>query len=271
MQAGDPLDPQQLEAELRRAGLPWAVDYSLQLDSTQSRAALLAQAGAPEFTWVIAEEQTAGRGRHGNRWSSAPGEGIYCTLILRPRCSPVRLLALTLAAGVAVREGLQRDSELALDLRWPNDLLFEGKKVSGILLESSGDTQKLQYALLGIGVNVQQRQFPGDLATPATSLALALGRNMQRRPLLVAIARSFARRYRLFQQERYGELLAEFAAHSSYARGLQVTVGARGGPEQVYCGTTEGLDENGFLLVRTTAGELRTVVSGDVRPVRDTG
>jgi len=192
---------------------------------------------------VGAEEQTAGMGRHGRKWISQAGAGLYVSMILVAKPVPVIMLALGLATREAIAGGA--------DLRWPNDVLLNGKKCAGVLAQLEGDT-----IIAGIGINVSQTEFPGDLETPATSLLLE-GETVSREDLLVALVESVDRYTRLSSDE----ILRQFTNASSYVFGKRVRVEA--GLEGITC----GLDPAGFLRVREDNGAETTILSGGVRPV----
>ncbi|MBZ5567163.1 MAG: biotin--[acetyl-CoA-carboxylase] ligase [Acidobacteriia bacterium] len=218
---------------------------------------------APEGSVYVAEEQTAGRGRGGHGWHSARSAGIYCSVILRPRVAPADVLTLSLATGLAVREAVSEVTGMAADLRWPNDLLLGGKKFCGILIEMHAEATRVRHAVVGVGMNVNQESFPPSLAALATSLRMEdpSRRCWSRVELAAALLKSLDREYsRLDDPAAREEVKRRFEQHSSSARGRRVRVEEDGG----YEGVTEGLDERGFLRVRTDLG-LRTVMSGGVR------
>jgi BirA family biotin operon repressor/biotin-[acetyl-CoA-carboxylase] ligase len=191
---------------------------------------------------VGAEEQTAGMGRHGRKWISGPGAGIYVSMILDAKPVPVVMLALGLATRQAMRCG---------DIRWPNDVLLNGKKCAGVLAQLEGNT-----IIAGIGINVSQTEFPDDLEASATSLLLE-GVTVSREDLLVALVESVDHYTRLSSDE----ILRQFANASSYVFGKRVRVEA--GIEGVTC----GLDPAGFLRVREDNGTETTILAGGVRPI----
>ena len=222
-----------------------------------------ASAGAPEGSVFVAEEQTAGRGRGGHQWASAPSAGIYCSVVLRPQLPPSEALILSLAAGLAVHAAVQQvDSRVSPDLKWPNDLLIAGKKFCGILTEMNAEATRVRYIVVGIGINVNQAKFPDELQNVATSLRLQTGSEWSRVELCAALLKSLDREYRnlLTEPGAHESILKRFQQRSSSVRGREVIVEEGNGLE----GITEGLDGRGFLQVRTAKG-LQTVLSATVR------
>jgi len=239
------------------------VHHFFKTGSTNTAAMEAASAGAPEGSVFVAEQQTAGRGRGTNLWHSARSAGIYCSVILRPALPPSDVLVLTLASGLAVQTAVNEiDPRVQVDLKWPNDLLIDGKKVCGILTEMNAEATRVRYVVAGFGINVNQTSFPSDLAAMATSLRLVTGTEWSRVELCGALLRSLDSEYRrlLENPDARGSILRRFQERSSSVRGCQVRVEESGGFE----GITEGLDARGFLQVRTAEG-LRTVLSGTVR------
>lgn len=243
--------------------------HYFRIGSTNAEAMNAAAYGEPEGSVFIAEEQTAGRGRGGHSWLSEKSAGVYCSVVLRPEISPADTLAISLAAGLAVRAAVQEVTSLVADLRWPNDVLLAGKKFCGILIEMNAEPTRVRYLVLGIGLNVNQSSFPSALENEATSLRLETGRAWSRVELAAALLKSLHREYRTLAAGRgahagkpIAEIIRCFEDASSSSRGRQVRVEEEGG----YEGVTEGLDANGFLRVRTATG-LRTVISGGVREI----
>jgi BirA family biotin operon repressor/biotin-[acetyl-CoA-carboxylase] ligase len=228
--------------------------------STNDVARELAASDAVHGTCVIAREQTAGRGRQGRLWSSPPGEGLYLSLILRPQINAADSAMVTLAAAVGVAETFRLDFEVPADIKWPNDVLASGRKICGILVESAIQNGQLQYAVMGIGVNIAQASFPDDLGNTATSLLLETGRRIEpedfARPMLERLECWYSAVINHPDQviERWGQL-------SSYARACRVGVKS---PEGTIEGTTRGLTSRGALILELDNGEIREVVSGEV-------
>ena len=233
------------------------------IGSTNVEAMESAAAGAREGSVFVAEEQTAGRGRGAHQWESAASAGIYCSVVLRPALPPSEAMVLSLAAGLAVHSAVQQiDANATPDLKWPNDLLINGKKFCGILTEMNAEPTRVRYIVVGIGINVNHATFPAELQPIATSLRLASGTEWSRVELCAALLKSLDREYRdlLEKPAAHESILRRFQERSSMVHGRQVLVEENGGFE----GVTEGLDPRGFLQVRTADG-LRTVLSGTVR------
>ena len=240
------------------------VHHFFRVGSTNTLAMSAASQGEPEGAVFVAEEQTAGRGRGGHRWESDSSKGIYCSAVLRPHLAPADVLLISLAAGLAVWEAVHEVSGVEADLRWPNDVLCGDAKVCGILIEMHAEATRVQHIVAGMGLNVNQREFPPELLPIATSLRLESGRDWSRVELAAALLKSLDREYRAFVADlgvARRDVLRRFELHSSYVRGRAVQVDEDGG----YHGTTVGLDARGFLQVQTEAG-IKTVLSGGVRP-----
>jgi BirA family biotin operon repressor/biotin-[acetyl-CoA-carboxylase] ligase len=228
------------------------------LPSTQAVASDLARQGAPEWTVVVAQEQTAGRGRLGNTFHSPLG-GLYCSTVLRPPLSPSQAGLAGIAAGLASAEAVQALTGLTPVLKWPNDLLLNGRKLSGLLVELEAGADRIEYLVVGIGININLREFPPELSTTATSLQLATTREWSIEALLALLLARLEARYPLVAANPSG-LLAAWRAWPNLL-GQPVTVAA---PAGAWSGTAEDLAPDGALLVRTSAGDLRRVLAADV-------
>jgi BirA family biotin operon repressor/biotin-[acetyl-CoA-carboxylase] ligase len=247
------------------AGTPFAgnIRYFPTIHSTNVLAMREAEEGAPEGMVYVADEQTAGRGRGAHGWHSVLGAGLYVSILLRPRVAPADILWLSLAAGLAVREAVHEVTSLEADIRWPNDLLFGKKKFCGILTELNAEVTRVHHAVVGIGINVHQESFPGELASIASSLRSETGRTWARQDLLIALLQSLYREAQALSADTAGaasNILSRIESASTWVRGRQVRVDDGSG----FTGVTAGLDSRGFLQVRTPHG-LRTVHSGGVR------
>jgi BirA family biotin operon repressor/biotin-[acetyl-CoA-carboxylase] ligase len=235
--------------------------HFFKVDSTNNVALRLAQEGEPHGAVVIAEEQTAGRGRLDHTWHSEKSSGIYVTLLLRPAISPVQAPLITLLAGLAVREAVLEQTGLYADVRWPNDLLLRGKKFCGILTEMHAEPDRVRVVVVGIGLNVNHARMPQSLADTATSLRMESGRVHSRLELLVKLLRQVDRQYNQFLAEGAAPLVERFTEVSSYARGKRVRISAAG---ETFTGTTAGLDPSGLLRVARDDGRTELVLAGEI-------
>jgi BirA family biotin operon repressor/biotin-[acetyl-CoA-carboxylase] ligase len=229
-------------ARLRQAFPERHLIYFDSIDSTQR----IAAASEPG-TIVLADRQLAGQGRHGHTWHSEPGNGIYCSFVLQS--SPL----LTLALGIATVEAIAQSTGIQCDLRWPNDLMLDDRKTAGILVQLVNG-----MAIAGIGINVNQTDFPEDLDRLATSLRRHAGREFAREDILFALFPAIDS----IITEDPETILQLFTHASSYVAGRRVTVDQPGG---VITGTTAGLDPAGFLIVRQDDGTDTLVLAGGVR------
>lgn len=259
----DLLLPDMLAPQLNATIFGKHIHHYYKIGSTNTAAMEAASAGAPDGSVFLAEQQTAGRGRGANQWHSERSSGIYCSVVLRPAVPPSDVLVITLAAGLAVQAAIQEiDPRITPDLKWPNDVLIGKKKVCGILTEMNAEITRVRYIVIGIGINVNQSAFPADLEAIATSLRLASGTEWSRVELCTALLKSLDREYRSFVEspDAVNSILRRFQERSSSARGWQIEVEEDADLQ----GVTDGLDERGFLQVRTAQG-VRTVLSGTVR------
>jgi BirA family transcriptional regulator, biotin operon repressor / biotin---[acetyl-CoA-carboxylase] ligase len=253
------MTPAEIDLAWLRAQLPdRRIEWHTTIGSTMTEGSLLAESGAPSGTLVGAEEQTAGQGRHGRSWHSEPGLGLYVSIILRRRFTPATLPVVTLALGLAVRDAILKTTDLACDLRWPNDVLIESKKCAGILtvLESSA-------IIAGIGINLNHSGFPTELSGIATSLRIASGRVHSREHLLLHLLSSVETHCDLLEKQGRAPVLETFARASSYVSGRRVCVDQDG---SLLRGTTAGLNDSGFLILRGDDGANNLIVAGGVRP-----
>lgn len=241
------------------------------IDSTNTYAMQEAANGAPHGSVYVADEQTAGRGRSDHAWHSEPHAGLYVSILLRPQMTPADALWLSLATGLAAQQAIANVTALVTDIRWPNDLMFEGRKFGGILTEMNAEATRVRYAVIGIGINVNHSRFPSELRTTATSIRLESDRLTSREDLLIALLQTMhtemtelLRPDNLAQATR--SILRRIEEKSTWIHGKRVTVEEAGG----YTGVTAGLDARGFLRVQTGEG-IRTVLSGGVRekPAKD--
>ena len=261
----DILTPNMLRQQLKGSMFSKKIHHYFRTDSTNRVALELGYANEPEGSVVLAEEQTAGRGRAGRSWHSERAAGIYVTLLLRPRISPVQAPLLTMMAGLSAHTAIQTQTGLQPDVKWPNDLMLNGKKLSGILTEMHAETTLVRFVIVGIGINVNQENFPSELSAIATSLRAETGKPQSRLELLARLLREFETDYNRFLREGATSIIERFTQVSSYARGKRVRV--TNGNES-FVGVTAGLRPEGLLQVQQDDGTLTTVLAGDVAEIR---
>lgn len=257
----DILLPEEILSGLKTRVLGREIAYRRELGSTQDLARSLATNGSAEGTMVIAEKQTSGRGRVGRSWSSLPG-GIALSIILRPQISPAEAPKLTIIAGVAVAQAIERSSAIRPRLKWPNDIIASGRKIGGILTEMSAEIDRINHIIIGIGLNVNARRaaFPPEIQGLATSLHEEGGSPVSRVRLVQAILEELEASYETFSRSGFDPLLQRWKEFSN-------TIGARvsvtGGRETIE-GTAVDMDRDGSLIVRKEDGNLERVIAGDV-------
>ncbi|HTT33238.1 MAG TPA: biotin--[acetyl-CoA-carboxylase] ligase [Methylomirabilota bacterium] len=261
----DILTPNMLKQRLRGSIFGKRIYHFFKTDSTNRVAMELGHAGEPEGAVVLAEEQTAGRGRAGHTWLSERATGIYVTLLLRPKLAPVQAPLLTMMAGLSAHAAVEAVTGLVVDLKWPNDLMARGRKVGGILTEMHAEPAQVRFVIMGIGLNVNQEKFAGELAETATSLRMETGKPQSRMELLVRLLREFESDYNRFSSEGVPSVVKRFEVISSYASGKRVRV--TNGNES-FLGTTAGLGPEGLLKVERDDGRVVTVIAGDVAEAR---
>jgi len=232
--------------------------------STMDLAVAEAARGVPEGRVIVADHQTEGRGRRGHAWASPPDAGLYLSLVLRPPADAFRgplLSLLTLAVGVGVREGIEMATGLAPSLKWPNDLLVDGRKLAGILAEGSALGAVDQAVIVGVGINVMPAAYGGGVDALATSLEGELGRAVDRERVLESVLAGMGRAYGDLKDGRAGDILRRWREAAPWAVGTRVEWESPSGPQS---GETAGIDETGALLVRTAGGVSR-VIAGELR------
>jgi len=245
--------------------------YFASVTSTNDVAARLADRGAPDGTTVVAELQTAGRGRLGRAWYSPPGAGLYASVVLRPEIGPgsisdpggrdrSSLSLVTLAAGVALAEAVRRCTHLPVEIKWPNDLVVGCRKLAGILTEASG-SDGIDYLILGFGINLRPAAYPPGLADRATSIEVELGRAVERGRLLAECLASVAAWNDALRAGKAERILERWQSLAPSSRGARVEWAAQAG---IASGVTEGIDRDGGLLVRTD-DRLERIIAGEVR------
>lgn len=232
--------------------------------STNQIALDLARKGYPEGTLVVAEEQTAGRGRWRRPWHSSPGKGLLFSLILRPRISPSHFPQITLVAGASTARAVHRQTGVRAGIKWPNDLIYQGKKFCGILVEGTG---KASCLVLGIGINVNQERddFPLQLQDTATSLRIIKGEEVQRGPLLQRILETLEEDYEGYCRSGFYHARQHWLQYEAVlGRKVRMMIG-----DQEFFGQAVGLTEDGALSLRLPQGEEIRCSAGEVTLCRE--
>jgi BirA family biotin operon repressor/biotin-[acetyl-CoA-carboxylase] ligase len=241
------------------------LEYLESVDSTNRGALERAGDGAPEGTTVVAETQLAGRGRRGRTWVSPSGINLYCSVILRPRVVPARMGQLPLVAAVALHRALSGFAPAVTTLiKWPNDILAGGGKLAGILCEADIEAGAVRHAVAGIGINVNARTFPAELAGIATSLARESGAEHSRPDLLAAVLHALEEDYRRWCADPDLTGFLPYLEEHSALLGRSVLVE---GPDGGRTGRVEGISPDGELLLRDAGGRTLKITSGNVRVV----
>ncbi len=241
---------------------PWrTIDWHAETDSTQRVARDRARAGAAEGTIVIAESQTAGRGRLGRTWHSPPGRNVYCSVVLRPALPPSTVPQLALVAGLSVARAVETLG-LRPAIKWPNDVQLEGRKVAGVITEMDAELERVHSVVLGIGVNVNARvaDFPPYLRDVATSLALAAGRPVDRVRFAARLLDALEADHRRFVAGGFAALRPEWERRSALT-GRAVIVRAA---DTEVAGTVAGVEDDGALRLVDAGGTVRRVIAGEV-------
>lgn len=231
------------------------------VDSTNEYAKRIVNQGACHGTLIIAREQTAGKGRRGRQWRSPPGKDIYMSLLLKPRIQPERASVLTLIAAMAVTEAIRECIKINVLIKWPNDILYEDKKLCGILCEMEIALGKIAFAVVGMGINVNTKELPQALKNTATSLAICTGKTIDTEKLIDEIMAAFERYYDIYsEQGGFASLRPQYESWSANI-GRKVTI--LNGSES-FTGKAQGINETGELIVENEMGETILVSSGEV-------
>ncbi len=251
----------------RLSGTPFGrkIVHYFKAGSTNAIAMELGDKGEPHGTVVIAEQQTAGRGRAGRSWLSEKSAGITCSVLLRPPIAPAQARLLTIVAGLAARDAAAEELDRVPDIRWPNDLLVDGKKLCGILTEMHAEPDRVCFAVVGIGMNVNQSKMPPAIADIATSLRIETGKVHSRIEILIRLLRHLDRYYNEFLEKGPEPILRRFSEVSSYFQGKHVRITTS---NEAFAGVTAGLESSGVLRVLRDDGRgVEAVISGDVGDV----
>ena len=263
--AGAPLDPQELQAALQARRLGKKIHYFPEIDSTNRLAFHLAQEGAEEGEVVVAEGQTHGKGRMGRNWFSPPYFNLYLSVILRPKLPPTNAPQLTLMAAVALAETVQFFLASPPVIKWPNDILAGGRKLAGILTESSCETGRVHFVVVGVGVNLNlpAAARPDEIRDYATSLLILTGRPVDRNVFARQLINALDRCYGELEREGFRPIARRWESFFGF-RNRKVTVGMA---DRRVSGIARGIDGAGALIVEEEGGALRKVIAGEVIPI----
>ena len=259
--APDALLPDEIKAGLKTRIMGREVAYHKETTSTQEIAKALASQGVAEGTIVVAETQSGGRGRVGRQWSSPQG-GVYFSMILRPDMKPSEALRLPLVAGVAVAQAIKRNTKLAPKLKWPNDIMLQDRKVGGILTEMSAEIDRLDWVIIGIGLNVNtsHESYPEEVQGVATSLMELGGKIIPRVKLLQDILFEFESLYDDLVKSGFEPIRARWKALSNtICANVVVSM-----PTEKVTGTAVDIDLDGALILKKGDGSLEKILAGVV-------
>lgn len=251
----------ELEQGLKTKTMGQTIYFYEETDTTNNRARELALEGAPEGTLVVAEKQTAGRGRRGKVWESPLGTGIWMSLVLRPQIAPAEASVLTLLCGLATAEAIEAETGLSAGIKWPNDILINGKKAVGILTEMDCEMSEVHFVIPGIGINVNTASFPPEIAEIATSLYLECGKTVSRRRLVHRVLERLEEYYETFLRTgSFAAMLEDYRKHC-ITLGKEVHVLGR---EPFFAEALDITPEGELLVRRADNGKEEVVFSGEV-------
>lgn len=237
------------------------IEYYDAINSTNTRAKIAAEEGAVNGTLIIADKQEGGKGRRGRIWQSPGGVAIYMSLVIKPDIKPEKSSMLTLVSALAVSKAIDEITGLSTSIKWPNDIVYNGRKICGILTEMSAEPDYIHFVVVGIGINVNTVEFPEEIAATATSLKLELKRSVKRSLLIAKIMEYFERYYRVFLQTEDLSLLLNDYQNKLANIEKKVRILS---PGNEYEGIAKGINETGELLVCDNEGNLHKVISGEV-------
>ncbi len=234
--------------------------YFTETDSTNTRAKDLASKGALEGTLVISERQTKGRGRKGRSWFSPSQGGIYTSLILKPSISPSEAPKITLLTAVVVAEALRSLTGLSAIIKWPNDILIDGKKVAGILTEMSTEMDAIDHIVVGLGLNVNTPDFPDDIREKATSLFIETGKHFPRVRFIQEYLKWYEEYYEIFKRTGFEPIIKRWKELTNII-GKRITVEMI---SKKYSGEVQDIDKDGVLILKDNTGKSHRIIFGDV-------
>lgn len=258
----DLLFPSEIENCITTEILGKKIYYYKEVDSTNNQAKLLAAKGAPEGTIVVSEAQNGGRGRLARGWIAPAGKGIWFSVILRPAFLPQEAPKCTLMAAVAITRAIEHAVGTRCGIKWPNDILYEGKKLVGILTEMNAEMDGINYIVIGMGINVnlEKSDLSDEVKEIATSLCMIKGEPIARLPVLAEILKQLEFLYQQSLEQGFSGILEEWKTYS-VTLGQEVNVI---GIDKTFSGVAVDIDTEGALLVRTEDDEIKRVIAGDV-------
>lgn len=242
----------------------WAgknIVYYKETDSTNLRIKQLGDEGAPEGTLAVADSQSAGRGRRGRTWDSPAGSSIYMSVLLRPRILPDKAPMLTLVMACSVAEGIMDCEDVDVQIKWPNDIIINGRKLVGILTEMSTQIDYINHVTVGVGINVNMTEFPAEIRRTATSLRLETGHVVKRARLIAAVMERLEQNYGIFLQTEDMSGLMEKYSRLLVNQGKEVMVL---GAKEEYKAYAVGINNTGELIVRREDGTEEAIYAGEV-------
>lgn len=261
-QTADSLSEFEIKSEIN--GCEWFagdIYFYDEIGSTNDECKKLAEEGAKHGTLVVAEKQTKGKGRRGRSWESPKGTGIWMTLLLRPDIEPYNSSGLTLVTAMAINKAVQEITGLDAKIKWPNDIVVNGKKVTGILTEMSAQLEMINYIVIGIGINVNTEEFSQDVAKTASSLKIESGKTIKRSSIIALFGKYFEQYYAKYIKTQDMSLLIDEYNKELINVDRQIKVLSK---ENSYTGIAKGINRHGELIVETENKELKNVVAGEV-------
>lgn len=259
--AGDILSRAEIESSVNTKWAGKNVLYFDETGSTNTEAKKAAEEGAPHGTLAVADYQNMGKGRRGRMWTSPRGVGVWMSLMIRPELPPSSASMLTLVAALAVSEGIGKACGLDTQIKWPNDIVADGKKLCGILTEMSTELECINYVVTGMGINANMEEFPDEIKDVATSVLIQTGRRAERSRLIGEVMTGYEKYYTIFMES--GNMVGLLSIYNSRLANLERSVRVLQ-PGSEYTGTALGINEAGELLVKTEDGTINRVISGEV-------
>lgn len=258
----DKLIPNEIQYGLKTKSFGWHLISFESIESTMDEAFRLGMEGLAEGAVICAETQTKGRGRLGRSWISPKGKGLYFSLILRPQLSPTQMSQLTLMAAVALAEAIGEQTKVDVKIKWPNDLLVDGKKIAGILTELRAESDQMKFVVLGVGINVNSTA--SQLIDTATSLKIEQGQTIDRVQLFQHILLSLEQWYKVIHQGHFDKVLSRWKTLSATLNQRVKVADVAGSIE----GMAINIDDDGALLVKKDNGQVVRKLAGDVTLLR---